>query len=95
MKKVEWNEEKNKSLIEIRGVSFEEVVEEMVQNRIIRIFQHQNQIRYPNQQIMLVYLHNYIYSVPYVEDESKIFLKTIYPSRKWSKILLGDKNEQS
>ncbi len=49
MKKVEWNEEKNKSLIEIRGVSFEEVVEEMVQNRIIRIFQHQNQIRYPNQ----------------------------------------------
>ena len=34
-------------------------------------------------------IENYIYLVPYIENENEIFLKTIYPSRKFTKIYLG------
>ncbi|MDP2098493.1 MAG: hypothetical protein U1D70_17685 [Methylobacter sp.] len=35
--------------------------------------------------IILISIKNYVYIVPYVEDESSIFLKTIIPSRKMNK----------
>jgi hypothetical protein len=34
---------------------------------------------------------NYIYSVPYVEDDEKIFLKTIIPNSKATKKYFGSK----
>jgi hypothetical protein len=34
---------------------------------------------------MVVNINQYIYFVPFVEDENKIFLKTIIPSRKATK----------
>ena len=51
---------------------------------------HQNIDRCPNQKIYYININNYIYMVPYiVEDKDKIFLKTIIPSRKCTKILLN------
>jgi len=35
-----------------------------------------------------VNIENYAYVVPFVEDEEKIFLKTIIPSRKMTKLYL-------
>jgi len=35
-------------------------------------------------------INNYVYLVPYVENEEEIFLKTIIPSRKFTKIYFGD-----
>jgi len=35
----------------------------------------------------MVLIDEYVYLVPYVEDEKEIFLKTIIPSRKASNIL--------
>jgi hypothetical protein len=34
---------------------------------------------------------DYIYSVPYIEDDEKIFFKTIIPNRKATKKYLGSK----
>jgi hypothetical protein len=48
---------------------------------------HPNQEQYNNQQIfiILVRVKNYVYLVPYVENEDTIFFKTIIPSRKMNK----------
>lgn len=51
--------------------------------------------RYPDQKIFIIAFGKYAYSVPFIEDEEKIFLKTIYPSRKFTKkYLKGGKNEE-
>ncbi len=42
---------------------------------------------------MVVNINEYIYLVPYVESEDEIFLKTIIPSRKATKIYLGTNDE--
>jgi hypothetical protein len=52
-------------------------------------------MKYPNQRIFIIDIEDYIYLVPFVEDEKSMFLKTIIPSRKMTKnICLEDpKNE--
>lgn len=40
---------------------------------------------YPNQKIFVLEIDDYIYLVPFVENESEVFLKTIIPSRKFTK----------
>ena len=45
--------------------------------------------RYYNQKIFLMNIDNYIYLVPFVENKDEIFLKTIIPSRKYTKKYLG------
>ena len=48
---------------------------------------HFNPEKYPNQSvfIILITIKDYVYMVPYIEDEVSIFLKTIIPSRKINK----------
>ena len=36
----------------------------------------------PNQRIFVLDINGYAYVVPYVADEKRIFLKTVFPSRK-------------
>ena len=43
---------------------------------------------YPHQRIFVVVIDNYAYLVPYVEMEDEIFLKTVIPSRKFTKLYL-------
>lgn len=84
-KLIEWNPEKNRTLKALRGVSFEEVADIIRQNKFIANSPHYNQGQYPHQRIFYVLLKSYVYVVPYVEDQNKIFLKTIIPSRKANK----------
>ncbi|OIN89443.1 hypothetical protein COW80_00160 [Candidatus Beckwithbacteria bacterium CG22_combo_CG10-13_8_21_14_all_01_47_9] len=44
--------------------------------------------------IYLVKFKNYIYVIPYVKNNNKSFLKTIFASRKFTKKLLKEKNDQ-
>ena len=46
---------------------------------------HPNQKKYPGQKLYFVVIDDYVYIVPYVIEESYIFLKTIIPSRKATK----------
>lgn len=82
MKYVAWDPEKNELLKADRGISFEEVMDAIVDGKIIAILRNKNLVRYPNQRIFVVDIDDYVYLVPFVEEEEKIFLKTIYPSRK-------------
>ncbi|OGE26627.1 toxin [Candidatus Daviesbacteria bacterium RIFCSPHIGHO2_02_FULL_39_12] len=85
MKYFDWDEEKNAFLKALREISFEDVQTAIEEGRVLDEFEHPNKKRYPNQRIFIVEIDNYAYYVPYVEDEEKIFLKTIFPSRKATK----------
>jgi len=85
VKYFDWDEEKNRRLKEERGIGFEDVLLALQEERLITIFRHPNQKKYPNQEIFVIEVNSYIYIIPFVEDQEKIFLKTIFPSRKLTK----------
>lgn len=87
MKEIRFSKEKDEMLRKTRGVGFEEIAEAMENGYIIQTIAHPNQKKYPNQKIALVKIIRYIYVVPYIENENDVFLKTIYPSRKYTKKL--------
>ena len=91
MKFFKWNADKNLQLILERSISFEEVVFNIEKGGLLDVVQHPNQKRYPNQRIFIVNIENYAYLVPFVEQKDEIFLKTIIPSRKATRIYLGRK----
>ena len=84
-----WNTEKNEILARERGITFEEVVQNIESGAQIIETDHPNTIKYPNQRILIVEICNYAYLVPYVKDGDSLFLKTIIPSRKATKEYLG------
>lgn len=84
MRYVDWNSEKNEWLKQTRGVSFESVIEAALERGFLAIFNNPGK-KYAHQIVYLIELHEYAYMVPSVVDEEKIFLKTIIPSRKYTK----------
>ncbi len=89
MKIFNWSAQKNQFLIHERGRSFEEVVFFIEHGGLIDDIVHPNTRDYPNQRIFIVAINDYVYLVPYVENDREIFLKTIIPSRKFTKVYLG------
>lgn len=87
-----WNPEKNKQLIEERGISFDEVVQAIADGYAVSDVPHWNKKQYPNQRIITVMIRGYAHLVPYVVDGDYYFLKTIIPSRKEQKRFRGDEN---
>jgi len=85
-----WNIEKNLLLKDTRGISFEQIVLHIEQGDLMDIIEHPNDKKYSHQKILIVNINNYIYAVPFVENQNERFLKTIIPSRKFTKKYLGD-----
>ncbi len=81
----EFDAQKNIILQRERGISFEHIVFLMENGNISSVKPHHNQKKYYNQHIAEVVSGDYIYVVPFVIENNKIFLKTIYPSRKATK----------
>ena len=88
MKYFDWNPEKNKWLQENRGVLFEFIADLITCKEYLDI--KNNRPPYEHQQMYILEIENYIYCVPFVEDEEKIFLKTIFASRKETKKYLSN-----
>ena len=79
----DWSVEKNRQLIEQRGISFESIVSAIEQGDLLDMLEHPNQSRYPGQRIYVVAAEGYVYIVPFVtQPDGSRFLKTIIPSRK-------------
>jgi uncharacterized DUF497 family protein len=85
MKYFDWDEAKNDILKKERNISFEIIVIQIVVGKLLDVLEHPNQKKYKNQKLFVVEYEGYVYLVPFVEDEEKIFLKTIIPSRKATK----------
>lgn len=77
-------------------MSFEEVVFHIENGDLLDVVAHSNPEKYPNQQILVVQIEQYVYLVPFVEADTGLFLKTIIPSRKATRHYLKvDSDEQN
>ena len=79
MKEIRWNPLKSARLKMIRGMSFEDLIGQ----RVVKIRRHPQK---PNQDVMIFEIAGYLWIVPFVEDERGFFLKTLYQSRKYTKL---------
>ncbi len=84
-----WDEDKNIKLKLERDISFEEVLELVLNEHIVDIIEHPKR---KNQNVFVLEINNYIYAVPFIIDENEnIILKTVFPSRKLHKKYRGEK----
>jgi len=81
MKDIRWSQLKSERLKKTRGVSCEEIIS----SELIAVKGHPKRV---DQNIILFKLKGYIWIVPYVEEKEYIFLKTLYPSRKFTKLYI-------
>ena len=89
MKIYNWNPDKNQELLVGRSVSFEEAIFHIEHGGLLDDIAHPKASYYPDQRIFVICIKEYVYLVPYVESETEVFLKTIIPSRKFTKLYLG------
>jgi len=87
MKIIKWDEEKNKILKEERGVSFEEILD----STFIGAAKHHTR---KNQMVLLYEYKKYVWVVPCVVEDKCIFLKTMFPSRKYTKLYKSRRGEK-
>ncbi len=91
MKHFSWNEDKNELLKSERQVSFEDIVFYIEKGFLLDVLEHPNREKYKGQKIFVVQIDDYVYLIPFIENEHEVFLKTIIPSRKATKkYLKGD-----
>lgn len=76
---IRWNTLKSKRLKRTRGFSFEEILKEHFVG--FRLYPHRE-----NQIYMLFERKDVIWVVPFVQHEHGIFLKTLFPDRKFTKL---------
>jgi len=79
MWEIKWSPLKSKRLKRTRGVSFEEII----QAEIVGIREHPSR---KDQQIFIFDYKGYTWAVPFVIAEDRVFLKTLYRSRKDKKL---------
>lgn len=82
MRPFRWSSDKNQQLLAQRSICFEAVVVAIETGGLLDVLAHPNPERYSGQRILVVEVNQYVYLVPYVEDDDHLFLKTIIPSRK-------------
>ena len=82
MKYLNWSPEKNEILKAKRGISFEEIALLIESRHILGIEENPGR---SNQQIYILEIEDYAFIVPFVEKDNEIFLKTAFPSRKFTK----------
>jgi predicted DNA binding CopG/RHH family protein len=70
-----WDDAKNAKLKADRGIGFEDVVFHIERGDLLDILEHPNPDRYAGQRIFVVQREDYVYLVPFVEDEHTVFLR--------------------
>ena len=88
-----WNEEKNALVKQERHMSFERIVVAIEEGHLIGVLEHPNKEKYADQMVLVVEIDEYAFCVPCVKEKNgDYFLKTLYPSRKYSRFFkLGGK----
>jgi len=81
---IDWSSTKNEELKTRHGFGFERVVVALSEGALLEERAHPNE-RYAHQRQLVIEMQGYVWIVPFVTDGSRIFLKTMYPSRKASR----------
>lgn len=76
-----FDQKKEQQLVKARKISFKEIIKAIGEGSLLDVIPNP-QPKYKHQKIYVVKLYGYVYLVPFVREEHKIFLKTAYPSRK-------------
>lgn len=82
MKYLNWSYDKNETLKAKRGISFEEIAFLIESGKIIGIEENP---RGTDQKIYILEFESCAVIVPFVENDNEIYLKTAFPSRKYTK----------
>ena len=82
----DFNNEKNAKLLAERGIGFEDVIAVLGTKGYLAVIDHPNPQKYPNQQIYIIEVEGYVYLIPFEKQGHKVILKTIYPSRKMTRL---------
>lgn len=88
-----WDKDKNEWLKKTRSIGFEDIIFLISEGYLIEIIKNPAD-KYKGQMMFVINFNDYIYLVPFVENEEEIFLKTIIPSRKATKKYLRGKNNE-
>ena len=89
MKKFEFSPEKNKWLKQERGYCFNDIMD-ILESGNFKIKQNTSS-NHQNQKIFSLELEGYPVIVPFVEDDEKYFLKTMFKNRKLKKEVKNEK----
>lgn len=94
----EFDPVKNDQIKALRGIGFEDVAQAIDSGGLLAVIEHPNRFRYPGQKMMIVWIRKYVYVCPCIVssfgDDKKVFMKTIFPSRKYKKLLLAKNYEK-
>ena len=80
-----WDENKDNNLIQTRNISFIDIIYAIKNKMVLEIIDNPSG-NFNNQKCFVINIDNYAYLVPFIISGNDIFLKTIYPSRKFSSI---------
>jgi uncharacterized DUF497 family protein len=89
-----WDNDKNEQLKRKRGISSEQIVFLILNDRILDILEHPNKMQYRDQKLYVINVDNYAYVVPFEDRKGIRFLKTIFPGRKYTQKYLRREGEQ-
>ena len=86
---IHFSEEKNQLLKATRGIGFDEVIQHLTSGDLLAEKMHPNKSR-SHQRLYIVKIESYAYVVPFIINEQKeeVFLKTAYPSRRFTKLYI-------
>lgn len=82
----DYSNEKNAKLLQERGIGFEDIIAILDTKGYLAVIDHLNPDKYPKQQVYVGEVNGYIYLVPFEKQNNKAILKTIYPSRKMTRL---------
>jgi len=85
-----WDERKNQYLKKTRNISFEQIVLAIENGDVLDVLENPH-TQFKNQILIIVSYNDYAYVVPAVISEKEYFLKTIFPSRKFTNKYLKQK----
>lgn len=83
---INWDNDKNRQLKKERSITFEQILVAIESGGMVDVLEHPNKEKYPDQVVILVRINDYVYAVPTVIKKGEFFLKTIYPSRKYTEL---------
>jgi uncharacterized DUF497 family protein len=90
----DWNDEKNEFLKKTRNICFEDIVIAIENGNLLDVLDNPS-VQYKNQIVLVVNFEDYAYVVPAVKTKDEYFLKTIFPSRKFTnKYLKEERNDK-
>ncbi len=90
----DWDNDKDEQLKRERGISFEQIVFLILHDRILDILEPPNKTKYRDQKLYVINVDNYAYIVPFEDRNDVRLLKTIFPSRKYTRKYLRREGEE-